>query len=500
LRILNILAAFLIPACQVLSQGPEMEWHEGFGTGSEEHVHEGFQTKDGGFLGVGQTYEGYSDFMDVLVVKADSAGNLEWQVIIGTPHEFDIGICALEASDGFYIGGGLYSAIEERQMRGLVRLDQDGSVLWKRTYPGIRNGAIRGIDSTFDGNLITTGYTGCREAGFVFIADDADGFAMKTDQKGSIIWDKSISAPQGTKIREENDSTIAIASTKWIYNGGDYQNVVLIKTDSAGNETWTKSYGGKNRNQCFDFDLTRDGGYIFAGHTRGYGVENWDYLLLKVDAEGNEEWVKTFGQPRGYNPEYIHDESYGVRQTPDGGYIIAGGSGDEYAYSECGHPSGCSDEWKAYLVKTDSMGNRLWEGVYPTTPVGNNAAEYIGLTADGGYIVFTDTDSESPPAPNNFGFMKLASDTITVYNHITPIPGLEGRVNLFPNPASDRIILNRNFEMVNVYSFTGREILTISDFQANHEINMEHLVNGIYFIRVADDRQEFTKKLIIMKK
>ncbi|MHC4531034.1 MAG: hypothetical protein ACYSXD_05665, partial [Planctomycetota bacterium] len=107
---------------------------------------------------------------------------------------------------------------------------------------------------------------------------------------------------------------------------------------------------------------------------------NWDYYLVKVNSSGSEEWHKTFGQPRGYDANYIHDEAYGVRQTPDGGYIIAGGSGDEYSYSACGHPAGCSDEWKAYLVKTDGSGNLLWQDVYPPTSVGNTAAEYLLVT------------------------------------------------------------------------------------------------------------------------
>ena len=57
----------------------------------------------------------------------------------------------------------------------------------------------------------------------------------------------------------------------------------------------------------------------------------------------------------------VHDEAYGVQQTPDGGFIIAGGSGDEHPYSASGHAAGPSDEWKAYLVKTDARaGGSPW--------------------------------------------------------------------------------------------------------------------------------------------
>ena len=250
--------------------------------------------------------------------------------------------------------------------------------------------------------------------GFLFIVEDGDGFIMKTDPDGNMVWDKVISSPQGTKVRIETDGGLAIASTKWVYaNKRDNQDVVLIRTDSEGNELSVQNYGAENNDQCFDFDLTQDGGYIFAGHTLSYGSVNWDYLLIKVDSSGKQEWVRTFGQPRGYDPKWIHDESYGVRATQDGGYIIAGGSGDEFPYSANGHPSGPSDEWKAYLVKTDKDGNTLWDAVYPPNSVGNNAAEFIALTKDGGYIVFTDTDSESPPPPNNYGFLKISPDTIS---------------------------------------------------------------------------------------
>lgn len=40
---------------------------------------------------------------------------------------------------------------------------------------------------------------------------------------------------------------------------------------------------------------------------------------------------------------------------------------------------------------------------------GHNATEFVGLTRDGGYMLFTDTDSAGPAEPNNFGFMKLSA-------------------------------------------------------------------------------------------
>ena len=395
-------------------QPPAMEWHKGFGTDSEEHIHEGWQTKDGGYIGIGHNWEmPGSEYTNMLVVKIDSEGNENWVTELGTDNQWDVGICVHEVADGYMVGGGFYNAALGNQQRGLAKLDASGQIVWQKTYADAMAGAVRGIDITEDGDIVATGYVGSADAGYVFIAEEAKGFIMKTDADGNLIWDKTLSAPQGTKVRVEEHGGYAVASTQWVFTSGtDNQDVVLIRTDNEGNEISSNHYGGANNDQCFDFDLTPDGGYILTGHTLSYGVVNWDFLLMKIDGSGNLEWVQTFGQPRGYDPAWIHDESYGVRATPDGGYMVAGGSGDEYAYSEGGHPDGSSDEWKAYLVKTDGEGKLLWEAVYPPGSVGgNNAAEFVALTDDGGFMVFTDTDTETPPEPNNFGFMKIKPDT-----------------------------------------------------------------------------------------
>ena len=191
------------------------------------------------------------------------------------------------------------------------------------------------------------------------------------------------------------------------------QDMCLIKTDGEGNELWKKNYGGDSDEHCYDFDLAKDGGYILGGHTRSpsYGVVNWDFLMMKIDKDGNEEWHRTFGQPRGYDPRYIHDEAYGVRQTPDGGYVIVGGSGDEHPYSASGSPDGASDIWKVFLVKVDPAGKLEWQAVYGGE-YDNNAGEYLGLTRDGGFIIGSDSDDAGKDnfRPNNFGFMKIKGE------------------------------------------------------------------------------------------
>ena len=64
-------------------------------------------------------------------------------------------------------------------------------------------------------------------------------------------------------------------------------------------------------------------------------------------------------------------------------------------------------EWKSYLIKVAANGTPLWEQMYGyAAGNGHNAAEFLALIHDGGYLLCNDSDSIGNMTPNNFGFMK----------------------------------------------------------------------------------------------
>jgi len=153
--------------------------------------------------------------------------------------------------------------------------------------------------------------------------------------------------------------------------------------------------------------VDNDGNYLLGGHTTvGDGVVNWDYLALKVDSQTKQQlWRKAYGQPRGFDPNYIHDEMYGVALDNSGNYLLLGGSGDEYPYSAMGTGqwSGwSSDEWGSYLVVVSPSGEKLYENFYGSKG-GNNAGEWLTYNKDTGDImIYADSDTVG-----GFGFLKL---------------------------------------------------------------------------------------------
>lgn len=135
--------------------------------------------------------------------------------------------------------------------------------------------------------------------------------------------------------------------------------LLALGTDAVPVEEWNKSFGGTKSDAANSIWETSDGGYILAGYTYSYGDDRGNAWLVKTDANGSEQWNKTFsGNYSG--------EANSVQQTSDGSYVLTG-----KAYS------------KAWLIKTDTNGNLHWSKVFEDAAEANS----VWQTSDGGYII-----------------------------------------------------------------------------------------------------------------
>lgn len=146
---------------------------------------------------------------------------------------------------------------------------------------------------------------------------------------------------------------------------------------------WEKSYGGQHADYLFDAQPTADYGFILAGSSLSNKTGNksddnhgdLDYWVWKMNEKGDLDWQKSFGGS-GF------DLLQSVKNTKDGGFILAGTSSSGSGFQKGEDSKGLSDFW---VIKLDASGAEQWQ----RTIGGNGSDELLCAfqTRDGGYIL-----------------------------------------------------------------------------------------------------------------
>ena len=161
----------------------------------------------------------------------------------------------------------------------------------------------------------------------------------------------------------------------------------LVELNSIGNIVWKKTYGGSGNDDVYSLQQTADKGYVMAGTTLSNDLDvsgnhgDYDAWIVKLDSLGAIQWQRCLGGS-GW------EEAHSVKQTKDGGYILAG-----WSTSSDGDVTlnrGAFDFW---VVKLDNTGSIEWQKTYGGS--GEDLGYSVSQTHDGGYIVSGETQSNN---------------------------------------------------------------------------------------------------------
>ncbi|MFH1230969.1 MAG: hypothetical protein V1709_05670 [Planctomycetota bacterium] len=297
------------------------------------------QTKDGGYIIAGNT-GCYGGNTDAWILKLDSNGKIEWQKTYGGTGA-DAVYSIQQTGDEGYIVAGFASLGAGGKDFWILKLNNDGSIAWQKTYGGPMDEIANSAIQTVDGGYIVAGWT-------VSFSDVdiskrmADFWILKLNSDGSIIWQKTYGGVGGEwarTIQETKDGYYIVSGITTSFGAGN-GDIWIIKLNSDGTIIWQKGYGGKKDEGANSIQITNDNGCIVAGATTSFGAGSYDAWLLKLNSDGMIEWQKTYGGSAG-------DWGVSVQQTKDGGYIVAGETGS--------YGSGSSDAWVLKLKKDGTI-------------------------------------------------------------------------------------------------------------------------------------------------
>lgn len=352
------------------------------------------------------------------------------------------------------------------------------------------------IRQTADEGYIVAGCTQSNDGDVAGNHGSYDYWIVKLSNTGSIQWQKTLGGAGNDyaySIEQTADEGYIVAGYTSSNNGDvtgfhGFEDYWVVKLTSTGTIEWQKTLGGTGFDQAYSIKQTADGGYVIAGYSDSYdgdvtGNHGYDYWIVKLTSTGIIEWQKTIG---GTGTDYARS----VEQTTDGGYIVAG-----YAESINGDVTGNHGSYDYWVIRLSNTGVIQWQKT-----LGGNGVDFansIQQTTDGGYIVAGYSNSTNQDVTGNHGsrdywVVKLAPDALGTNTFVA------NSLKIFPNPTSSSLIIqvsaNLVFDKMIVTDLTGKAVL--EQEQSSNQINVEKLSGGMYILQAFVGEETFVSKFV----
>ena len=277
----------------------------------------------------------------------------------------------IQTSDGGYaiIGWTSNSTTYDTDGIYVVKMDSTGQLQWSKVLAASNSGMGRSIVETSDRGLLAFGNTNAFNA-----RGDQDLYLAKLDVNGNLLWNKTYggsSDDSSAQVIRTADGGYALLSQ--ISSPVDYTplSTQVIKIDANGNMQWTKTYSASTVG-LGEYMIQANDGYMVAGFL---GTQNnaQDFLLFKINSTGTMLWNKTYGGP-------IDDFASYLSQTSDGGYLLAGKTAPIHTYFDVNQ--------QILMVKVNANGDMQWNRtIHIETGSADIVYQYGNAvqTLDGGY-------------------------------------------------------------------------------------------------------------------
>jgi len=353
----------------LFAQAPDVLWEQTYGGDSSDGGVSVCRAADNGHIVAGYTNSFGNGDYDICLYRVDSIGTLLWTKTIGginydIPNEMqptsDSGYIIIGRTTSFGPGTPNYSNIY------LIKINSNGDTIWTKVFGGVNSEEGLSVSQTTDGGYILVGRTAS------FGAGGADVYLIKTNAAGDTTWTRTYGGALndiGWSVQQTTDGGYIISGSTLSFGAGS-SDVYFIKTDDNGALVWSRTYGGAYSERGWSVQQTDDGGYMIVGYTYSFGIgtpNSYNSYFIRTNANGDTIWTKAINEPD-------YDWMEKMERCLDGGFIATGST---YSIP----PSAC----QVYIIKITTDGVIVWEKRQGSGI--NDMGHSIRRTGDGGYIV-----------------------------------------------------------------------------------------------------------------
>jgi len=295
-----------------------------------------------------------------------------------------------------------------------------------------------------------------------------DGYLTKVDTSGNILWGyhygtiltdgfyKVIPAIGGGYVAT---GFISVSSNL-------HTNLVLVKVKETGEQEWMVNFGGDSISQGFSLTRTHDNGYLACGYIQDGINDDRDLYFVKVNAGGEKVWEKRFINSPAQHTVSSYDDAYDIVSYNDSIYYVTGSlagnanccgslfimkldaDGDSIWTKSFGEGLGYSiitglddglvvggmiagNGQDVYVLKTDQEGEKIWD-----KPIGGSGYDFgtsIVKSIDNAYTV-TGITSKSGSGNQDILLNKLSSSGIVQWSKSFGEDNVEQGIGLISFP------------------------------------------------------------------
>ncbi len=248
-----------------LSRNGEFQWHNYLN--KHEKSIRGYsiiETDDFGHIIVGELFQNtiYNGESDVLLIKVDANGNIEWEKTYGDSVNSETARTILKGDMGYTIIATKsdYPLYGRTNNIWMINVDSNGDSLESFLYA----------------DRYCVSGTRTSDGGFVTIDKTTDGFNLiKFNNNYEIVWNNSYNlccSEFAIPFTQTSDGGFVVTGYTFSLNAKE-QDILLLKLDASGSEEWKKIYGGEKWDRGYSCLQDDDGGFVLTGYTNNEPIE-----------------------------------------------------------------------------------------------------------------------------------------------------------------------------------------------------------------------------------